>query len=320
MKPPALSMLAVALLATSLITAGCRTGPSPEPGAETRAPSRATGAPQALGPDVRRTGRPGWVAVRARVTASEDEAPAQARQRARTKAHRAAIEYVAGVRVRSNLLSLETTGSDGRGGLIQLLSTVSSEALVVDEVIRSSRMTMLPHGGYRVDLEAEVKVLAPRRSDERAAFETELVLEGEGRYRDGDPLALAVRASRDARILVVVVGDDQATLLLPNRHQPDTRIAAGQWLRFPSARLLERGVRLEARVAEGRERSEEVVLAIAVRGDIALEDAFPASSGPFRSAPRERMPLALSALLSPLAELDTGDWAFDQEALRITAR
>ncbi len=312
-------VLALSLLCVGL--AACTGTPTAErpPPSHDDAHAGPSSSGQRIGPLVESLDRPGWVRVRTSVVASEEEAPARARRRARTEAHRAAIEYVAGVRVRSNLLSLETSAGGGRD-LVQILANVSSDALIVDEVLRESRIRMLPGGGYRVDVSLDAKVLAPRATAESDGFETELVLEGDGDYRDGDPLELRVRASRDARILVVVVSGDEATLLLPNRHQPETRVRAGEWLRFPSAGLAERGVRLEARLPEGQSRSEEIVLALALRGGVRPEDAFPASASPFRSASHARVPTTLGALLSPLAELRASDWAFDQAPLRIGPR
>ncbi len=270
-------------------------------------------------PKVRRLGRAGWVRVELAIAATDQESPQQARKRALTRARQAAVEYVAGVDVRSSLLSLEQARGAESSSLVQLLAATQSRALVVSERLRRSDLLPSPGGGFRIALSLDAQVLVPDRSEDEG-LQVEVRLSGDARLLDGEALAIATRASQDGRLYLVSISDAGATLLLPNRHLRDTRVRAGQWLVFPDQAMAARGIRLEARVTPGQEEVQEAILAIALRGDRRLEDAFPASADVFRSAEDDSAPRALGEMLAPLLEMDAEDWGFDQQIYRVLAR
>lgn len=70
-------------------------------------------------------------------------------------------------------------------------------------------------------------------------------------------------------------------MLLPNRHMPDTRLAADTWLEFPGVDLAGRGVALEAQLPPGLRRSREALIVVAMRGRRRLESELPASEWTF---------------------------------------
>ena len=76
-------------------------------------------------PRVRRLARRGWVEVEAVVLASDDESPAAARRRALERARQAAVEFVAGVAVRSSVLLMDHESRTGSSSLLQVLTTAS---------------------------------------------------------------------------------------------------------------------------------------------------------------------------------------------------
>lgn len=312
------SRLAVAVGLTLLLGCSAPRHPGATSPAALRPPPAPATSGRLIAPVVRRLSTPGWVEVVAEVVASEDEAPARARQRALRRARQAAVEFVAGVRVQSSLLSLEQAGGREEISLLQVLTATRSDALVIDEDLRDSRISVLPAGGYRVRVTLRARVL-DRGGDTAGSFSTEARLNGH-LFRDGEAVQLSVRASEDARIYVVALSDAGAVVLLPNRHLRDTRVQAGRWLHFPTPELRARGVRLEARLSDGAGESREGLLIVALRGNRRLEDLFPAAGDTFRSAESSAAPLLLNDLLAPLLEIPARDWTFDQLVYSVAGR
>ncbi len=269
-------------------------------------------------PQVRWLSKPDWVEVVAHVVASDDEAPAQARSRALSEARRAAVEFVAGVRVKTGLISFEQIRGEDASSLVQILSTVRTDALVVEERLVDTRSIDLPGDGYRVRIVMRARIL-DRSTAPDSDFRTEVKL-GRARLFDGDEVALSVRSSRDARIYVLGVSEDGAALLLPNRYVPDTRVEAGDWLHFPGEALRERGVRLIARVPKGRRAAREALIVVSLRGDRRLRGLVPARGEAFRATEASGAGHLLADLLSPLADLPPDAWTFDQIAYEVRAR
>ncbi len=267
-------------------------------------------------PRVRRSKRSGWVEVEAAILAADDESPAAARRRALRRARQAAVEFVAGVSVRSSVVALDHVSDAASSDLLQVLTASQAHALVVDEQLLDSRLSMSERGDrYQVRVKLLARVLEHDRG--AAGFETEVRLDGSS-YRPGDRVQLAVRVSEPARIYVLAVSDAGATVLLPNRHMPDTRIAAEEWIEFPGDELAGRGVAMHAALPEGRTRSQEALIVVALRGRRRLENLFPAAGDAFRSASgAEAMALA-SEFLAPLLSIPASEWTFDQVVYSIS--
>jgi hypothetical protein len=269
-------------------------------------------------PQVRRLSDTGWVEVRAAVLGSDDEAPAAARSRAVAHARRAAVEHVAGVNVRSSLLSLDQIRDGSEGSLLQVLSTSRADALVLDEKLESSRVSTLPSGGYRVDVTLRAQVLDHRANGDDG-FRTEVRLNRK-MFRDGEDVDLSVRSSEPARLYVMAVSDGGAVMLLPSRHMPETTVEADAWLHFPDARLKERGVHLRAQLPDGEMHAEEALIVIALRGGRRLRSPVPASGSSYATASRGEAGAMLSDLLAPLLHVPASDWTFDQLVYAIQPR
>ncbi|MBW1883613.1 MAG: DUF4384 domain-containing protein [Deltaproteobacteria bacterium] len=267
-------------------------------------------------PRVRRMARRGWVEVEAAVLASDDESPAAARRRALKRARQAAVEFVAGVAVRSSVLLIDHESRTSSSSLLQALTATQSEALVIDEKLIDSDVQISRGEGYRARVLLQARVLE-HKNGSRASFETEVRL-NQNAFRAGDRVDLAVRASTDARIYVLNVNDEGAIVLLPNRHVPDTFVEADQWLEFPGRDLAAQGVALHAALPEGRRESQEVLLVVALRGKRRLRDLLPASSDGFRSAKSGQEMDLLNEFLSPLLSIPVRDWTFDQIVYRIS--
>lgn len=316
MGRPARAAMAALLLAVFAVgVLGCA---APAPGTEPEFVVRpgAPGSPPDLlaAPRVEPLSKRGWVRVKAAVLASDRESPVEARRRALQRARQAAIEFVAGVSVRSSVVHFDRVHDRETEDLLQALTATQSDALIVEERLQEARVELSDAGGYRVVVALDARVLDHDRGA-RAGFETEVRLD-KASYRPGDPVALSVRVSQPARIYVLAVSDSGATVLLPNRHLPDTRIEADRWLEFPGETLEGRGVSLRAMLAPDRDRAREALIVVALRGRRRLADLVPAAGGDalgaFRSAEGSDAMALASDFLSPLLSIPAEDWTFDQ--------
>ncbi len=269
-------------------------------------------------PQVRKLDRKGTVEVRAAVVASDDEAPSHARGRALGLARQAAVEFVGGVKVKTGSLSFEQVRGSDSSELLQVLTSVRADALMVEEELVSSRTLPLQHGGYRVEIVLRGRVL-DRTSASDSDFETELVLP-ETNLVEGEEVKLSVRASKDARIYVIGITDDGATVLLPNSFHKDTRVRAGRWLDFPDEVLHEKGIRLVAEVPDGKRRVREALLVVALKGRRTLDSVKPRRGESFRQVHANESGALIADLLQPLLDIPSSEWSFDQVVYEVEAR
>ena len=268
-------------------------------------------------PEVRRLGSQGRVEIRAQVLASDDESPSHARSRAMSMARQAAVEFVAGVRIKTGSLSFDQVRGSDSSSLIQVLTTVRADALMIEEKLMSSRTIPLAEGGYRLTVVLQGRVL-DRSQGVDSGFETELKMPNT-RLLEGEEVTLSVRASENARIYVIGITDDGATVLLPNSYHEDTRVRGGRWLEFPDRDLVERGVRLVAQVPEGKGSVREALLVVALRGRRTLDSIKPHSGESFRQVEADGAGQLIADLLEPLLDIPTSDWTFDQIVYEVVA-
>ena len=270
-------------------------------------------------PAVTRLSDPAWVEVRLSVVAGDEESIAHARARALGRARVAAAEFVSGVTVRSGVLSFQAVRDQDSSELVEVLSQVFAEAVVVDERVAAEQVSPLPGGGFRLDLALRAKVVDRRGPDSDPSFEVEVRLPRE-RFLDGEEVTFEVRSTRPARLYVFSVYRDGAALLVPNEYEPDIVAPAGAWVRFPSQALLDRGVRVVARLPEGARSSPESLLVVAVGGDQRLSDVRPKAGQVFRQAQASGSGRLLYDLIGPLAALPPSQWALAQQAYWVLSR
>lgn len=196
---------------------------------------------------------------------------AQARRGALNDARAKAVEEAAGVRVDAG--SLYSSGLERA----HFLQTLSHGYIVEEEVLEwaldsyQKEPTDAPIPRYRVRLRAHVAVPPPPQNPgfavaarlNRTAFEA------------GEAATLELSASRDAWLYVVnITADDTATLLLPNRWQPQHRYTTnGKPLVFPAP---ECGVCLDMQPLPDDLETAEVFLVLAFAERPALEEALTA--------------------------------------------
>lgn len=269
-------------------------------------------------PEVRKLDSRGTVEVRASVVASDDESPSHARSRAMARARQAAVEFVGGVKIKTGTLSFEQVRGSDSTSLLQVLTSVRADALMVQEKLIRSRTVPMGNGGYRIEIVMRGRVLD--RSDSRdSSFRTEVRLPNTN-LLEGEEVKLSVRSSQDARIYVIGITDEGATVLLPNSYHPDTRVRAGRWLEFPDKALYERGVRLVAEVPNGKRSVREALLVVALKGRLTLDSFEPRSGESFRQVEASDTGHLLADLLQPLLDIPSDDWSFDQIVYEVTAR
>ncbi len=303
-------------LGLSLTVAGCgspNVAPSPGEPMVTRAGPSGQGAAQ-----VRKLSKRGWVEASVEVVASENESPAEARGRAMAEARRAAVESVAGIRIRSSLISYEGVRGADASSLVQSLTASRADALVLDEKLIGTQMKPIAGGGYRMRVVLQARVLDRSKTSD-PGFRIQVELDRE-RFLAGEDVALSVRSSRDARIYVLGITQDSAAVLLPNKWLADTSAGAGEWIRFPGGDLRERGVRLVAQVPAGSDSSTEALVAVALRGGHTLESLMPVGGDAFRQSDAQGAGGLLADLLTPLSELPPDSWAFDQVVYEVYSR
>ena len=81
---------------------------------------------------------------------------------------------------------------------------------------------------------------------------------------------------------------------------------------FPGVELSGRGVAMHASLPEGRTRSQEALIVVALRGRRRLENLFPAAGDAFRSASGSEAMALASEFLAPLLSIPASEWTFDQ--------
>jgi hypothetical protein len=268
-------------------------------------------------PQVRKLDSRGGVEVTAQVLGSDDESPSHARSRAMSRARQAAVEFVGGVRIKTGSLSFDQVRGSDSSSLIQVLTSVRADALMIEERLVSSRTIPLESGGYRLTVVLRGHVL-DRSQGGDSSFEAELKMPNTN-LLEGEEVTLAVRANENARIYVIGITDDGATVLLPNDFRPDTRIRAGRWLEFPDEDLVERGVRLVAQVPSGKRTVHEALLVVALKGRRTLDSIKPRSGESFRQVEADGAGHLLADLLEPLLDIPLSEWTFDQIVYEVVA-
>lgn len=178
-----------------------------------------------------------------------------------------AMEEVAGVKilsetvVRNNIVLYDFINSQS-SAWVKRTKDVKWEPIT--DYRRTPDSSPLPL--YRVRLKALVAVDAHRDD----GFQLRLTLNRKS-YQDGDEMTLSVSAGKDCRIFLFnILEDEKVTVLLPNRFKMDTVVKGGKIYRFPDQEKMGSSRKMKVSVPEGKKRTRESILAIAVIDDINL--------------------------------------------------
>lgn len=312
--------LAIAL-AAAVHTLGCNAAapgglreapPQPDPAAEEHAGPRSRGDQ----PTVRHLPTPGWVEVHTSIIAAANESPDAALARVLKDARRLAVEFVSGVRVRSNLLSFEQVRESDSSTLIQELITTRADAWVVEEKVLDSHREFLEGGkAYRQSLHLQARLLD--RSTAADPGFTVNVEVSPARVLEGEEVTITLRSTRDARIYLLALYPGGGALILPNQSRPNTFARAHTPFVFPSDSEKKLGMRLIATLPPGLPNSAESLLVLAMRGERNHPGSYELMG--MRTNAEEAGQL-VSSFLFPLGDIPPDDWAFDQTSYQVFSR
>jgi hypothetical protein len=226
---------------------------------------------------------------------------------------------VAGVTVKTGVFSFEEARGADSGQLAQVLTWVRAEAVLVDEkVVAEDWQVVEGGGGYRLGLTLRGRVV-DRRQRTDSDFEVTVRLDRD-RLFEGEFATATMQSTRAVRLYLLGLSELGAVVLVPNAWQPDTRVPAGRVLVFPGDELSARGVRLQARLPEGRREARETLLVLALRGDRDLPVLRPSGDRVFREEDSRNVGRLLGDLLGPLADLPPDEWAMDAVTYEVVGR
>jgi len=197
---------------------------------------------------------------------SPDMTLERARKIALDEARAEAIRQVAGVKVQSEILRIE---SERRGNLqrdyyelFSSLNTSVSFGRIVEERIIQDTIVFENVDGrryfvYRVEIEARVV----KEDDFDPGFWIDLELNRDT-YRDGEEIVLYIEPSKDCYVTIFnVLYNDSVIVIMPNRYVGELYLKGGQRYRFPPEGA---GYKLVASLG-GYERLVESILVIGTR-------------------------------------------------------
>ena len=272
-------------------------------------------------------GRPGWVEVRAAVLSSGSETPDAAALRARRRARRMAVEFVAGVQIESSTILLDRLAGADAESLLETLTRTRADGLVVDERISEELMVPLAGGVgflFRVVMQAQV---LDRSASLDPGFEIALDMDAT-RIFVGEPIEVRIRSTRAARLYGLNLTPEGVRIVFPSRFLPQTAIGRGESLIFPprpdAGSAVAPGVEIVGQLPPGQRRAQEILLVIAIRGDhdplASALSSSPHTAEGLRGVEPGEAGRMISDYLAPLAALAPDLWAFDQIAFEIVGR
>ncbi len=247
------------------------------------------------------------------VDAPPTESPAAALERAKADARKRAVEAM-GVSVKSGCVDLETLRGQTSALVVQCMVATGARGIVSRELVVGEGMKPTPGGGFQrwVRLRVHVIEWAPQARD---AFRARMSIGGKSVFRSGEHLRVEVHASEASTLFLLNVAESGTTLLLPNEWVPEARVAGGSVFVFPSDRLRNRGVELVVEAPNGRTRSRETLLLVALKDGRTLPEVHTCPG--FCRGEASDGGRAVSDMLAPLAALPADEWTFAQVAYEV---
>ncbi|NQU04845.1 MAG: DUF4384 domain-containing protein [Calditrichaeota bacterium] len=191
--------------------------------------------------------------------------PEQARAEAIQGARKDALE-AAGVELIGITTShiREVSGSEAYDMFARFTRSITRGRIVSEEILFDDQEKLLEVWHYRIKLRAQV---AMNIGEPDPTFRVDLKLNRQI-YRDGEPMALTISATRDCYITIFnLYANDSLSVILPNRYQLCNHIKGRDTLMVPPPDAAwELPVELAADCKEG----SEAVMIVAVRDDISF--------------------------------------------------
>ena len=187
----------------------------------------------------------------------------EARDEARRKAILDAIEKVAGVHIRSELIVQEGMESSL---ILERIHSLSYAHCIDREILEEKPVSdaQSKQASYYVRLRAQIAVEEGKR-DTGFRIEAEM---NRTVFQEMDEMSIRVRPTRDCYLTIFdVMPGGKVSVLVPNRYHPSGFVRKGEEFVFPGREDLERGIHLRAVLLTGSSRSVERMLVVATLDD-----------------------------------------------------
>jgi hypothetical protein len=189
----------------------------------------------------------------------ENRTPEQAREEARLRARKAALEHYAGIEIQNNTLMLKSDHSNA--DLMEAYSSISSQTSrgVIIEEETLSEETIVEGSLMRSVVTLRVKA-AKQTGQRNPAFHLNARLNRDV-FSQGENLNMEIEASLDCYLTIINIGSDgNVYLLLPNQYMKMPFVKTGETFRFPPERS---GIALKPMLLPGHSQDSELIKVIA---------------------------------------------------------
>ncbi len=204
----------------------------------------------------------------------ENRTPEQAREEARLRARKLALEHYAGVEIQNNTLLLKSEHSNA--DLMEAYSSISSQTSrgVIIEEETLSEETIVDGSSLRSVVRLRVKA-AKQTGQRNPAFHLNAKLNRE-LFSQGEELKLEIQPSLDCYLTILNIGSDgNVYLLLPNQYTKMPFVKAGDLYQFPPQRS---GIALKPTLLPGRSQDSELIKVIATLSPVTHQIFAPGSA------------------------------------------
>lgn len=206
-----------------------------------------------------------------------DKAPQEAHRTAVERAQAEAVRKAIGTQVRAER---RVSSLEAEEEVVEHFSEVvrsSASGRVVDyEVLDEGPVSRGGNPFYRVRIRATVR---PARGRSDPGFQVGLRLnEADRTYvarsslEESDEVVAEIESSQDAHITLFNVTPDTVQVIWPNAISEDTFVPAETAVQFPPPDLRARGLRLRAKVPDGKSQVSERLVAVATKQEVPFQE------------------------------------------------
>jgi len=195
----------------------------------------------------------------------------QARKMAIDDARRVAVEKAVGVEVLSETMVINYNVS---GDVVRTIphGRILKEEIIKEDIERipNTDDRLPPYLAYKVTMKVQVaREKGTTDSFFRIKAETNRTV-----FKEGDDIVLRVTPTRDCYLSIFNVLEDESVLILiPNRFRQNNYVKANTTFVFPDENDKRKGIRLEAFVGEGKQKSDEIFHVLALKEPLNFDTA-----------------------------------------------